>query len=110
MRLVGIQLDTPGEAFIKTESIDSTELIERLKDLDKKFLQTSTRATDGNIFYQRIARIYDTVLIEGKKVPTIFIVKPDQIRYWTRSMAMRDADEIARDIMLWREGAESKQC
>lgn len=106
LRLVGIHLDTPGEAFIKSESIDSMELIQRLKDLDKKFLQTSNRATDGSIFYQRVARIYDTVLIEGKKVPTIFIVKTDQIRYWTRSIAMRDADEIARDIMLWREGSE----
>jgi len=108
VRLVGIHLDTPGEAFIKLESIDLPELIQRLKGLDKKFLQTSNRATDGNIFYQRVARIYDTVLIEGKKVPTIFIVKPDQIRYWTRSMAMRDADEIARDIMLWRKESEAK--
>ena len=106
MRLVGIHLDTPGKAFIKLESIDSPELIKRLKELDEKFLQSSNRATDGGIFYQRVARIYHKMLIGGRDVPTVFIVKPDQVRYWTRSMAMRDADEIAGDIMLWREGSE----
>ncbi len=108
VRLVGIHLDTPGKAFIKLESIDSLELIGRLKELDKKFLQSSNRATDGGIFYQRVARIYHKTLIGGRDVPTIFIVKPDQVRYWTRSMAMRDADEIAEDIMLWRETTEVK--
>jgi hypothetical protein len=34
---------------------------------------------------------------------TIFIVKPNQRRYWTRSSALRDADETYADIMtLWR--------
>ncbi len=108
VRLVGIHLETPGKAFIKLESIDSPELIKRLKELDKKFLKSPSGRTNGDIFYQRIARIYDTISIGGRKVPTIFIVKPDQVRYWTRSMAMRDADEIAGDIMLWREGSESK--
>jgi hypothetical protein len=108
VRLVGIHLDTPGKAFIKLESIDSPELIKRLKELDEKFLQSSNRTTDGGIFYQRVARIYHKTLIDGRDVLTVFIVKPDQVRYWTRSMAMRDADKIAGDIMLWREGSGSK--
>jgi hypothetical protein len=34
---------------------------------------------------------------------TIFIVKPNQMRYWTRSSALHDADETYADIMtLWR--------
>jgi hypothetical protein len=34
---------------------------------------------------------------------TIYIVKPDQRRYWTRASALRDADEIYTDIMeAWR--------
>ena len=33
------------------------------------------------------------------KVPTIYLVKPDRVRYWTRSMALRDADEVVADIM-----------
>jgi hypothetical protein len=43
-----------------------------------------------------------------RNIPTVFLIKPNQIRYWTRSMAMRDADEVAGDIMLWREGSQEK--
>jgi type I restriction-modification system DNA methylase subunit len=108
VRLVGIHLDAPEKTFIKLKSIDSPELIKRLEELNKKFLKSPIGRTNGGIFYQRVARIYDTVSIGGGKVPTIFIVKPDQARYWTRSMAMRDADEIAGDILLWQGGAEVK--
>jgi len=108
VRLVGVHLETPGKSFIRVEGIDSPFLIERLKKLDAKFLKSTNRPTDGGIFYQRVARVYDNMLIGGSNVPTVFIVKPDQVRYWTRSMAMRDADEVAGDIMLWREGSGSK--
>jgi hypothetical protein len=32
-------------------------------------------------------------------VRNITIIKPDEYRYWTRSQAMRDADELAEAIM-----------
>ncbi len=44
-----------------------------------------------NLFIQRNMRTYI-----GK---TIYIIKPDQRRYWTKSMALRDADEIYIDVM-----------
>jgi hypothetical protein len=52
----------------------------------------------------RVLRLYDTVAAEGKRIPTVFLVKPDQVRYWTRTMAMRDADQVAADIGLWENG------
>jgi hypothetical protein len=107
VRLVAMHLEASGKPFIRVERIDSAKLIERLRDLDKKFLRSAPPA-DGGIFYQRVARVYDTRYIGGKGVPTVFIVKPDQVRYWTRSMGMRDADEIAADVMLWREGEQPK--
>ena len=110
VRLVAIHLETPDKQFIQKESIDSPKLIERLKELDSKFLESTNRPEEGGIFYQRVAHVYDNMLMDGRKIPTVFIVKPDQVRYWTRSMAMRDADEVAGDIMLWREesGSEGK--
>jgi hypothetical protein len=108
VRMVGIHLEKRGKAFIREERIESEELIERLNKLDKTFLKSNKQPVKGGIFYQRVARIYDTLSIGKKQVPTVFIVKPDQIRYWTRSMAMRDADEVAEDIMLWREGTQGK--
>ena len=56
----------------------------------------------GGIFYQRVARIYTSTTWNGEQVPTVYLVKPDKIRYWTRSMALRDADEVSADIMMGR--------
>lgn len=108
VRMVGIHLEAPEEHFIRVEKIESAKLIERLNMLDKQFLKSNAQPAEGGIFYQRVARVYDTVFISGRQVPTVFIVKPDQVRYWTRSMAMRDADEIAGDIMLWQEDSGAK--
>jgi len=48
-----------------------------------------------NVFILRNARAFI-----GK---TIYIIKPDQRRHWTKSSALRDADEIYSDIMeAWR--------
>jgi len=38
----------------------------------------------------RIARIYDGDFI--------FLLKPDRLRYWLRSVALRDADETLSDL------------
>ena len=38
----------------------------------------------------RIARIYDSRFV--------FLVKPDRLRYWLRSVALRDADETLADL------------
>jgi len=108
VRMVGIHLETQEEPFIREERIESAKLIERLKKLDERFLKSTEQTSEGGIFYRRVARIYDTMTIGKRQVPMVFIVKPDQIRYWTRSMAMRDADEVAGDIMLWHEGSQGK--
>jgi len=105
VRLVGIHLEPLPDGPTRVEKMDSPKLIELLKKLDDKYLEDKNNRAGGGILYRRVARVYDTTKIAGKNVPTVFVVKPDQIRYWTRSMAMRDADEVAADIMLWREGA-----
>ena len=102
VRLVAIHLDSPRGACVKTEPINCQELMDRLKQLDAKYLDSEDKRKGGGIFYRRVARIYDTVEMDGRKVPTIYLVKPDKIRYWTRSMALRDADEVAADIRHWK--------
>lgn len=44
----------------------------------------------SSITVTRIARIYD-----GKFV---FLLKPDRLRYWLRSIALRDADDVLADL------------
>jgi hypothetical protein len=62
---------------------DADELREKLASLF-----TERRGTSLQII--RISRIYD-----GK---FIFMLKPDRLRYWLRSMALRDADETLSDL------------
>jgi len=48
----------------------------------------------GGLTITRIARIYDG--------SCIYLLKPDRLRYWLRSVALRDADETLTD--LWEQG------
>ena len=107
VRLVAIHLDWPRQEEVRIESISSSAMLEDLQELNRTLLDQSDPAESRGIFYQRIARIYDTVQVDGRSVPTIYLVKPDQIRYWTRSIALRDADDVAADIMLWQQGPDS---
>jgi hypothetical protein len=44
----------------------------------------------GGLVVHRVARVYD-----GRFV---FLLKPDRLRYWLRSIALRDADETLADL------------
>lgn len=44
----------------------------------------------GGLHVTRIARIYDGACI--------YLLKPDRLRYWLRSIALRDADETLADL------------
>jgi hypothetical protein len=107
VRMVAIHLDWARRDEVVVEAIDSSELCQRLVELDEKFLSTSD-AERGGIFFQRVARVYDEYQYRGRAIPTIYIVKPDRIRYWLRSIAMRDADEVAADIQLWWDNLSKK--
>lgn len=44
----------------------------------------------SSITVTRIARIYDGNFV--------FLLKPDRLRYWLRSIALRDADDVLADL------------
>ncbi|WP_042691078.1 class I SAM-dependent DNA methyltransferase [Azospirillum sp. B506] len=50
------------------------------------------------------ARIYDG----QASSPTIFLMKPDAVRYWTRSVALNDADEVSADLFQIMAFAQQK--
>lgn len=64
---------------------------EELKDKLDKLLREQR---DSGLTITRIARVYDG--------PCIYLLKPDRLRYWLRSVALRDADETLAD--LWAQG------
>lgn len=101
VRLVAIYLNKSINTEIKIETINSQALLDRLNQLNNLFMQEDDSGA-GGIFYQRVVRVYDSTEWYGEQVPTVYLIKPDKIRYWTRSMALRDADEVSADIMLGR--------
>jgi hypothetical protein len=106
VRLVAVHLGWPESDDFRCEPLLPGELRSRLEELNEKFLGTPA-GREGGIFYQRVARVYDTVERHGVNVPTVYVIKPDRLRYWSRSAAMRDADEVAADLMSWRDGASA---
>ena len=101
VRFVAIYLNKSIHDGIKIETINSQDLLYRLNQLNN-LLMDQPNSDSGGIFYQRVARIYTSTTWNGEQVPTVYLVKPDKIRYWTRSMALRDADEVSADIMMGR--------
>jgi hypothetical protein len=103
VRIISVFLNLPEIATVRTEKMESTTLQERLTTLYRTMLSTEE---DRHKFYQRTARTYETVpSASGQVAIQINLIKPDQVRYWTRSMALRDADAVAADMMTWSSNA-----
>ena len=100
VRLVAIHLNWPRRRRIVVETIQIGELAERLRRV-YRFLEGGN---EQGVRFRRIARVFDILEEQGERIPTIFIVKPDQARYWSRSTALRDADEVSLEIMQWQNG------
>jgi type I restriction-modification system DNA methylase subunit len=92
LQVVSVRLvDESEEAAIKTQ-VQEHELKDVLNKLDKILIEERS----PSIYIRRNLRRYS-----GHKIS---IIKPNQKRYWTKSAALRDADETYADIMLlWRD-------
>jgi len=96
LRMIAIHLNFPDrEEKIKTDICSDKKLWELLQKLNEEFMRD--KSPNGNIFYQKVARVYSN----DDGIPTIYIIKPDQKRYWLRSQALNDADEVSADIVSW---------
>ncbi|GAI81358.1 unnamed protein product, partial [marine sediment metagenome] len=47
---------------------------------------------DANILYKRIIKLYH-------QRDMVYLVKPKTLRYWLKSIALRDANEVFRDLV-----------
>lgn len=88
----------PDEIDLKT--IGSGRLRERLTTLYNLLNQKNGQSIVG-----RCAQAYEILENNRGKVLAVTLVKPDQVRYWTRSMALRDADELALNLTVWGQSS-----
>jgi hypothetical protein len=101
VQLVAFYLDSPRDDDVSITQMEGSSLADRLGSLFDTCIATERRTGPG-IGFRRTVRVYDTAVVEGQQVPTTYIAKPDEARYWTRSAAMRDADEVASDLLAWQ--------
>lgn len=102
-RLVAIRLlgeDSAESETVRSEPVEHAELVAELRRL------TDAQSGGGRLLAQRVARFYDA----SSGTPTIFLLKPDAVRYWTRSVALNDADQVAADLFVWTAAAQDVGC
>jgi len=103
-RMVAIHLDWPDRRLLLArESITTGQLRREMAKFYKNLLGSRTRQVSpvtSGLGFQRVAHLFITHQPEPSvKIPTVLYLKPDQRRYWTRSQALRDADELAAAII-----------
>jgi len=102
LRMLVIHLDLvrSDAVVVRRESIQPGKLLEMLQRLRPSVVNDPKNTRSGAL-RNRPVRIYTSFLIEERQVPSVVLIKPDQMRYWTRAAALYDADEVAADIMRW---------
>ena len=94
-RIIAFTLGGTGHNDIEVKNITPGALVKELERLN----QNEIKRIGRGIYNQRFVRIYEA----SDDVPNIFIVKPDQKRFWTRSMGLQDGDEVALDLFRWQQ-------
>lgn len=97
VRLLAIHLHWPGRKPVQVEPVESDALLQRLAKLYADCMKAPDKG--AGFYFERSARIYAPHPTPSGRVASVFLIKPDQRRQWTRSMAMRDADDVAAEIM-----------
>lgn len=99
VRMLTIHLDAPDRDGVEVAQMNADGLLDMLSQFHADQLKQKPRdAIGGGLGFQRVAYFFHPSRIGGARVMNLTIVKPDECRYWTRSMAMRDADQLAAAI------------
>lgn len=100
VRMLTIGLDAAESNDVSYETIEADGLLDKLAEFHTLHLKQKPRNVIGSgLGFQRVAYFFHPSRRNGKRVMNLTIVKPDELRYWTRSMAMNDADKLAASIM-----------
>ena len=109
VRMLTIHLDSPDREGVNIEAIEADGLLDKLAEFHNDQLTKRTRdATGSGLGFQRVAYFFHPSREKGRRIMNLTIVKPDERRYWTRTMAMRDADQLAGAIAKAGMHARSK--
>lgn len=99
VRMVIFKLNLEGTESVDIEAISADGLLDLLSKLHSHQLNTQSGGAEGRPGFQRVVFLLETC--QGPQQPSmsLTIIKPDEIRYWTKAMAMRDADQLTGAIL-----------
>jgi hypothetical protein len=110
VRIAAIHLDWPGHEPLKVEQMETQGLMDTLGRLYASAMKQKARAHSGaGLGFQRVAFLFHSHNESHGRVRSLYIIKPDQRRYWTRSLAMRDADQLSIAILKAAGKKSSKE-
>ncbi|WP_426732552.1 HsdM family class I SAM-dependent methyltransferase [Myxococcus faecalis] len=99
VRMVAIHLDSPQVGTVVVESMTAAGLMNTLRSFYEQTLQARSReGSMSGLGIQRVAFLFDRHT--GDDGLHLYIIKPDQQRYWTRSRALHDADQLSSAILM----------
>lgn len=108
VRMVTLHFDWPGREPLTIEAIKADGLLDKLAEFHRDTLQHKTRSANGEgLGFQRVAFFFHSHQAGHGRVRSLTIIKPDECRYWTRSLAMRDSDDLSGTILKaagWKGG------
>ncbi|WP_331608806.1 hypothetical protein [Povalibacter sp.] len=100
VRMITLRLDAADAKPVSVEPIRVDGLLDRLSEFHSHQLQPGASGSSvAGSGFQRVAYLFHAGSEGGMRVMNLTIVKPDECRYWSRSMAMRDADQLAGTII-----------
>ncbi len=103
IRAVTFHIGDTRELTIQVETIEVDGLLDQLGEFHRDVLSKKARtATNNGLGFQRVAFLFHKE--RGKPGQNLTVIKPDEYRYWTRSQAMRDADELSNAILNAAKG------
>ena len=104
MRLVAISLGGTEDDMegVVTRRLSASALRGLIGEVHKSLDGTGSREE----VCPNVARVFGITEVPGsvRRIPTVFVVKSDELRYWTPAMAMRDADDVSAQLL--RQGRE----
>jgi hypothetical protein len=97
--MVTIQLDAHNGKSVSIQPMEADGLLDQLAKFHDDLLKKRSRVMGGGgLGFQRVAYFFHPSREASGRVMNLTIAKPDERRYWTRSMAMRDADQLASAV------------
>ncbi len=102
LRMIAIHLAPIDDQRIRYETFGTGVLRHRLVELHTMLLSTSSGSQPG-----KIATVYDVVTTpDGRNVPTIYLIRPDRNRFWSRTAALREADRLVMQELFGSIGSQ----